>query len=487
LEHDVLALAQGEHLCLIYEDDPAEQLPALLPYIGRGLENGERCVYVADDLPVEELTPALENHGIDVESEVARGSLRLWTRAEWRQPGELSSERKAAQLRRIVDEALAAGFAGVRFAVEMTWTREPDIDVDRLRHWEAALNTIFTPEIPARIVCQYSRRRFSSQAIQAALSTHPLAALGAEVCANPYYEAPLILAGKPHSRPDGTERVEWMLSQLRWANAREREQRLQAEATLEQVAHSRQQIQELYNRIEAAAVNLQKAVAVKDEFVGLVSHELRTPITVILGNAQVLLKTMTFDAAEHRAALLDIRAEAERLNRIIANLLILAKLEGGHRPEIEPILVTPILERVIAEQRRRFPDRRVNVRYRSAGTPCLGNAVYVEQVLANLLSNAQKYSPEDAAIDVVLAEEDAWRTVRVLDRGIGIGHDDLEHVFEAFYRSDAASRITAGIGIGLTVCKRLIDAQDGRIWAKPREDGGTEFGFALRLCETPTD
>jgi hypothetical protein len=79
---EMLALKQGEHLCLIYERDPSEQLGALMPFISQGLRNGEQCVYIADDQTVDELREALEAYGVDVAAEEATGALQLWTRDE---------------------------------------------------------------------------------------------------------------------------------------------------------------------------------------------------------------------------------------------------------------------------------------------------------------------------------------------------------------------------------------------------------------------
>jgi two-component system, chemotaxis family, sensor kinase Cph1 len=195
----VLSIPAGGHLCLFYNDDPREQLAAMLPFVSQGLANGERCIYVADDLTVFQLHRALASFGIDVLSEMARGALLLLTKSDWRQPGELDSQAKARQVRGMIDEALAAGFSGVRFGVEMTWTLDPSIDAARLRHWEATINTVFTHELPARIICQYSRWRLTPGALHAGLVTHPQAILGEGLYENPYYDAPRILAGEPSS------------------------------------------------------------------------------------------------------------------------------------------------------------------------------------------------------------------------------------------------------------------------------------------------
>jgi signal transduction histidine kinase len=106
----------------------------------------------------------------------------------------------------------------------------------------------------------------------------------------------------------------------------------------------------------------------------------------------------------------------------------------------------------------------------------------MRHVLANLIENAEKYSPLQEAIEVELRREGDEVTVRVLDRGAGLTEDEVEHVFEAFYRSPRLARGSSGMGIGLSVCKRLVEEQDGRIWALPRPGGGSEFGFSLPVA-----
>src|SRR5436190_16190134 len=156
LTQEMLNLRSGDHLCLFYEKDPAEQMPALVPFIQEGLARDERIIYIADDQTVEQLRDRLQQSGISVEHETNKDRLNLWTREEWRQPGQLSSDSKARQVQKFISESQARGFKGVRFAVEMTWTLGPDIEAHQLEHWEATINTLFLgPGFPGRIICQY--------------------------------------------------------------------------------------------------------------------------------------------------------------------------------------------------------------------------------------------------------------------------------------------------------------------------------------------
>ena len=151
------------------------------------------------------------------------------------------------------------------------------------------------------------------------------------------------------------------------------------------------------------ADDLRHANAAKDEFLGLVSHELKTPLTTIRGNAEVLRRVNDrLDAETRRQALDDIYGEAIRLQRIIENMLVLARLERGQQSETEPLLLRHIVERVVEAHRERAPRRRFEEHADDAMTMVLASPDYIEQVVDNLLSNAEKYSPEDAPIEVAV-------------------------------------------------------------------------------------
>jgi signal transduction histidine kinase len=479
----MLALKQGEHLCLIYRDDPAEQLGALVPFISQGLRSGEQCIYIADDQTVDELRDALEGYGIDVRSGTASGALQLWTRDEWRQPGELSSVLKAEQVRGIVNRALADGYTGIRFCVEMTWTLGPDINVDLLRHWEATINDIFTPDLPARIVCQYSRARLHPDVIQAGLITHPIAVIDGDVCSNQFYEAPLILNGGRSRLESGPDAVDWMIAQLRWARAyeREREERVRAEAALREAETRKAQIAELLRQAEQTEEELRHAVAAKDEFLGLVSHELRTPIATVIGNALLLQRRGELLAKEDRAqALDDIATEGQRLQRIIENLLVLTRSDSPGLLNVEPVRMQRLLPEFIETFQRRHPLRKLILECPDALPLVVGEPVFLAQTVDNLLSNADKYSPPDEPIEVIAElTQEGGIAVRVRDHGEGLSEKAMERVFDAFYRAPGARNKASGMGLGLAVCRRVVEAQGGKIWAENRPEGGCDFVFTV--------
>lgn len=224
--------------------------------------------------------------------------------------------------------------------------------------------------------------------------------------------------------------------------------------------------------------SLRTAIAVKDEFLGLVSHELRTPVTTILGNATLLAGRK--DVTEPLGSLLrDLGGEAERLASVVENLLVLTRAGAAVDMDREPQALDHVVRRALAMFSRRHPDRAVGMTGSSGGRIVDADRAYLDLVLSNLLGNANKYSPPEAAIEVVLQASADSIEVRVLDRGIGIAPGEADNLFTAFYRGETAKRMASGLGIGLSACRLLVDILGGRIWAAPRDGGGSEFGFSL--------
>ena len=249
LAQQILNLRNGDHLCLFYDRDPAEQMPALIPFIHDALSKDEQFIYIADDQTVDELASRLQLGGLDVGNQIDRGALKLWTRREWRQPGKLSSDKKSRQVLDFISAAASAGFKGVRFAVEMTWTLGPDIDASDLEQWEASINTLFSPGSSRRIVCQYNRSRLSPEALLVALHTHPLAIWGTHVYPNWFYEAPLILNGRS---PDA--RVKFMMSVLERSRAAQQEHKelIENHAALAQAEVAKKNIENVLSLMPVA-------------------------------------------------------------------------------------------------------------------------------------------------------------------------------------------------------------------------------------------
>ena len=224
----------------------------------------------------------------------------------------------------------------------------------------------------------------------------------------------------------------------------------------------------------------ERQAELRDAYNSIVSHELRTPITAILGGAKLLARRdRPLNDATRQELADDIEAEAERLYRLVEDLLVLSRSEGGSlERHSDPVAMAQLVRRVTRSEQARWPGVTFSVDAASTSTAA-GDETYVEQVLRNLLSNAAKYSPDGGTIDVVIDDSPEGVRVRVLDRGVGLREEEIPRLFALYYRSPDTSNKVGGAGIGLFVCRALVEAMGGRIWAAPRVGGGAEFGFVL--------
>ena len=232
-----------------------------------------------------------------------------------------------------------------------------------------------------------------------------------------------------------------------------------------------------------------RAGAFREAFVDVISHELRTPITTIMGLAQILARPGRSDDEASRMALLeDVRSEAERLHRLVEDLLVLSRVERGRLEiEAEPIEPRRLLDRIVTQEARELPTITVETELEPDLPIVAGESTYVEQIVRNLLNNAAKYTPYGSRVVVSARKSDGNVEVRVTDDGPGVPPASIERIFELFYRDPSSSRLVAGSGIGLFVCASLVEAMGGRIWASRPAAGGTEIGFTLRILEPDAD
>ncbi len=232
------------------------------------------------------------------------------------------------------------------------------------------------------------------------------------------------------------------------------------------------EITELRGQLEDTVKQLAEAIEAKDEVFGLISHELRTPLTTILGNATHLVKhsdSITLEVIQQLAN--DLQSDALRLHAVIENMLVLSRTRSGDaKLETEPARLNRLAEESIRNFAARHADRPVNLDSPDRVALVAANHGYYDQVLSNLLSNAHKYSPAGLPITVQLRERaDSIETV-VIDAGSGIPPEQLEQVFDPFVRLRTHSGVT-GLGLGLTLCKRLVELHGGSIGVRNAPSG----------------
>ena len=231
---------------------------------------------------------------------------------------------------------------------------------------------------------------------------------------------------------------------------------------------------------------LQRTDALRAALLSSISHDLRTPLASIKASASSLLQDdVQWSDEERRSFALAIEREADRLNRLVANLLDMSRIEGGAlKPEKEWYPIDELIHDVLGHMQPLLLDRVVQTQIPDDLPPVQIDYLEIEQVVTNLIENAVRYTPSDSPLDVSVQIEGDQMVVSVADRGPGIPPADLERVFDKFYRvlGHTAERPT-GSGLGLAVSKGLIEAHGGRIWAENREGGGALFRFTLPLIK----
>ncbi|TMB54725.1 MAG: sensor histidine kinase KdpD [Chloroflexi bacterium] len=226
-----------------------------------------------------------------------------------------------------------------------------------------------------------------------------------------------------------------------------------------------------------------EAERLRSTLLSSVSHDLRTPLATITGAASTLLEPGSLDEAAERELKEAIYEEAERLNRLVTNLLDMTRLESGSLAlsrdwhSLEELVGT-----ALARLERRAKGRPIKVSIPEDLPLVPVDGVLVEQVLVNLLDNALKYTPPGSPIVVTAASKDGAVTVELADEGPGLPVGAEERVFEKFYRGGSGQR---GFGLGLPICSAIVTAHGGRIWAENRPSRGAAFRFTLPLGDGP--
>ncbi len=223
----------------------------------------------------------------------------------------------------------------------------------------------------------------------------------------------------------------------------------------------------------------------KDEFLAMASHELRTPLHHIKGFATTLLqRDVQWDATAQRDFLESINLEADRLTCLVEKILHLLRLESGELPiEKDWCDAGELVNRVLSQQRRVAGDRRVSLGLASDLPPVFVDGPEIQAVLANLVANAGKYSGAHTEISVNVERANGHLVFCVADQGEGIPAEYLGRIFDRFYRVRDAAQGVPGIGLGLAISRRIVEAHGGRIWVKSEPGAGSRFYFTLPLSD----
>ena len=237
---------------------------------------------------------------------------------------------------------------------------------------------------------------------------------------------------------------------------------------------------EIWRKTHLELRDLKRQMQLQEDFVSTISHELRTPLGFIKGYSTSLLREDTsWDPETQKEFLMIIDEEADRLSVLIENVLESARLQSRTlQLRFQPLRLDAVIRDVIARLRVRHRELQVTTDLRPAPS-IQGDGVRLAQVIENLFTNAIKYAP-GTPVTVMLEQMDENARITFTDRGPGINPDSLPFIFDRFYRARNEKTIT-GTGLGLYICKQIIEAHRGKIWAESTPGQGTTFFIELPI------
>ncbi|HEX8245001.1 MAG TPA: HAMP domain-containing sensor histidine kinase [Longimicrobium sp.] len=281
----------------------------------------------------------------------------------------------------------------------------------------------------------------------------------------------LVVRGTP-----GPDRPLWLLENLPSRRAESHFDEISAVNA--ELVHTQRALARERRRLARALGDATAAVAVRDEVLAFVSHDLRNPLNTILLSADVLELPIPDDRKAVQVQV--IRRAARAMARLIEDLLAVSEMGAGRLTlERQPVLLDDVFEEVCGQFESLARQKRQRLRWRvDADVPPVdGDRHRLVQVLANLVGNAIKFTPDEGSIDIEAAADGDAVRVSVRDTGVGIPEAEIPHVFMRFIHAGRARG--GGAGLGLAIAKAVVEAHGGRIWVESRVDQGTQFFFTL--------
>ena len=476
----------SRHKCLIYDGDPSEQLPVVVPLLTDSLDRNFRCLYLGSPDMVRMVDSALMATGRDTGNEAKRGALVLSSDRSHLQGGKFNPRAMIDGLCSMIDGAVSDGFEGLCATGDMRWELGDDKNFDELLEYEALLERVFRDK-PLRGICQYHRATVPAQAIRDALVTHRSTYIGDALNRdNLFYIPPELLLGT-QAGADPVAQGEWMCQQIiRVLDAEQiRDKALTAlRASEAHQRHLAEQLAEanrdLERRVAERTADLQVANQQLESFSYSVSHDLRAPLRAIGGFSEILATDFGSSlGAEGQKHLERVQAGVRRMSELIDGMLVLSRVVKVelHRA---PVDLSALADDVAREIRDADPGRSAQiVVHRDMAV--VGDRALLRSALTNLIGNAWKFTAKrpQARIEIGWGGEESGQQVfYVRDNGAGFDMEQASKLFGVYQRLHTQEEFP-GTGVGLATVQRIITRHGGRMWAEGRPDEGATFFFTL--------
>lgn len=455
----------SRHKCLIYDGDPSEQLPVVIPLLLDGLKDNWRCLYLGSPETVRMVDGALSRKGVDTARERDRGSLVLSSDRSHLADGKFRPDAMVDGLCASIDEAVRDGFRGLCATGDMRWELGADENFDRLLEYEARLEQVFR-EKPLWGICQYHRAMVPADAVHDALLTHRGAYVGDRLNADNLFYIPPELLLDARNRREGSAYADWMCRQIIRV--------VDAERARDEV------LRNLERRVSERTEQLAVANRHLRSFSYSVSHDLRAPLRAISGFGAALAEgygdRLDAEGRKYLGRLLDATA---RMGELIDGMLQLGQIAEATLRRV-PIDLSEIARDVAKEIRAAEPTRPVELLV-DDGLRVVGDPVLLRAVISNLLGNAWKFTANrrDARVIVGrMGDEEGSSVFFVRDNGAGFDMAQVNKLFGVFQRLHRQDEFP-GTGVGLATVERIMSRHGGRIWAEGRPGTGATFYFSI--------
>jgi C4-dicarboxylate-specific signal transduction histidine kinase len=452
----------GTHFCLFYETKE-DLLDTLISYCKAGLESEEFCLWVvAEPLTIEEAKAALKSAVPDIDRYLADSSIEIVSACDWYlQGGTFDLKRVTGSWHEKLARASARGYAGVRVTGDTAWLEKKD--------WKD--------------FCEYEEGLNDAVANQrlAVLCTYPLAACGA---------AEILDVVRTHQFALARRRGSWDLIETAGFKQAKAEIKRLNEELEQRVVERTSQLMLASEALREAQTELAHVnrVTTMGLLAASIAHEINQPVAAAVTNAHAALRWLDAqppDLEEARQALAYIIKDGHRAGEIIHRIRGLIKRAPSRNDRLD--INEAILE-VIALTRSEVQRNRVSLQTRLAnGLPLVqGDRIQLQQVILNLIVNAVEAmsGASDGARELLISTgKDASNAVLVAvrDSGSGLDPGGLDRLFDAFYTTKPS-----GMGMGLSICRSIIEAHGGRVWATANVPQGALFEFTLPVAENRT-